>query len=126
MEDQNDSTNWIKVSELNACPIPCAPTRDSIALTSCETYESPSGNFIWTESGIYKDTLENAGGCDSVLTINLTIINLDTAVTVSANNITSSDTLVSFQWLDCNTNTELNNATSKPFTATSTGSYAVS
>ena len=39
----------------------------------CDTYTSPSGNYTWTQSGTYTDTLQNAGGCDSVLTINLTV-----------------------------------------------------
>lgn len=38
-----------------------------------DTYTSPSGK-IYSETGIYKDTIPNAAGCDSIITINLTII----------------------------------------------------
>ena len=48
---------------------------NSISATACDTYTSPSTNYTWTTSGTYMDTLTNANGCDSVLTIALTINN---------------------------------------------------
>ncbi|MCB9232172.1 MAG: T9SS type A sorting domain-containing protein [Bacteroidia bacterium] len=39
----------------------------------CTSYTSPSGNYTWTNSGTYHDTITSAAGCDSVLTINLTV-----------------------------------------------------
>jgi hypothetical protein len=47
-------------------------TNSNITLTACEDYVSPSGNYIWSSSGTYKDTIPNATGCDSVMVINLT------------------------------------------------------
>jgi endoglucanase len=47
---------------------------DSIALKACNQFRSPSGKFIWTSSGIYRDTIKNASGCDSVITLNLEIV----------------------------------------------------
>lgn len=47
---------------------------------SCDTYTSPSGNYVWTSSGTYQDTITNAAGCDSILTINLTISSASTFV----------------------------------------------
>ena len=46
---------------------------DTFAVVSEESYISPSGRYTWNISGIYHDTIPSAGGCDSVLTINLTI-----------------------------------------------------
>lgn len=43
----------------------CTETTSSISETVCETYTSPSGNYTWTTS--------NTAGCDSVITIDLTI-----------------------------------------------------
>ncbi|XOV67333.1 MAG: T9SS type A sorting domain-containing protein [Fluviicola sp.] len=40
---------------------------------ACQSYTSPSGNYTWTTSGIYQDTISNVNGCDSVLTIDLTV-----------------------------------------------------
>jgi hypothetical protein len=36
---------------------------------ACDGYTSPSGNYFWTDPGIYKDTILNSMGCDSVITI---------------------------------------------------------
>jgi uncharacterized repeat protein (TIGR03803 family) len=41
---------------------------------ACESYKSPSERFTWTESGIYLDTIPNASGCDSVISIYLTVL----------------------------------------------------
>jgi len=40
-------------------------------------YTSPSGKYIWTTSGDYSDTLINKYGCDSIISIKLTILNID-------------------------------------------------
>jgi uncharacterized repeat protein (TIGR03803 family) len=46
---------------------------DTIDVVSEKSYMSPSGRYTWNISGIYHDTIPSAGGCDSALTINLTI-----------------------------------------------------
>lgn len=55
------------------------PTAASITPTACYSYTSPDGNEVWTTSGVYKDTLTNQWGCDSVVTVNLTINNASAA-----------------------------------------------
>jgi len=57
-----------KVSQANFCPA----TSATISVSSCGGYTSPSGD-LYSTSGTYLDTLVNANGCDSVLTINLTV-----------------------------------------------------
>ncbi len=54
-----------------------SPTSSSINPTSCSEFISPSGNYIWTSSGTYQDTIANSAGCDSVITVILTISNLN-------------------------------------------------
>ena len=43
-------------------------------LTACNQYESASGK-IFTESGIYTDTVPQFDGCEAIITLNLTIEN---------------------------------------------------
>lgn len=45
----------------------------SISVGACDTYTSPSGNYTWTSSGTYVDTIPNAAGCDSIITVALII-----------------------------------------------------
>lgn len=47
-------------------------TSDSISVTACSGFLSPSGNYLWTETGLYYDTLQNAAGCDSIIMVYLT------------------------------------------------------
>lgn len=50
-----------------------APTYSTISELACNSYTSPSGNYTWTSSGTYYDTIPNSQGCDSIMTINLTV-----------------------------------------------------
>lgn len=48
-------------------------TTNSFATTACGSYTVPSGDEVYTISGTYMDTIANAAGCDSILTITLTM-----------------------------------------------------
>lgn len=46
---------------------------NSITEFRCTSYSAPSGKYEYTTSGIYSDTITASAGCDSILTIALTI-----------------------------------------------------
>jgi gliding motility-associated-like protein len=46
----------------------------SFSASTCQSYSSPDGQEIWTSSGQYTDTLISAEGCDSIINIDLTIL----------------------------------------------------
>ncbi len=48
-------------------------TTSSQTQTALDTYTWPINNQTYTQSGIYSDTLVNAAGCDSIVTLNLTL-----------------------------------------------------
>ncbi len=48
-------------------------TYSFISENACNSYNSPSGLYTWTASGSYQDTIPNLAGCDSIITIMLTI-----------------------------------------------------
>jgi len=100
-------------------------TSNSIAETACQSYTSPSG-IMYTISGIYSDTIPNAEGCDSVISINLTVNNADTSVSEAGITLTSNAVGATYQWIDCgNGNIPISGDTNQIFTATVNGSYAV-
>lgn len=53
-------------------------TTSTITPTACNSYTSPDGN-TYSTSGVYTDTIANSTGCDSIITINLTVNTASTA-----------------------------------------------
>ena len=80
---------------LNLCSDPKEP--DSISVLACNTYTSPSGNYVWTNSGTYVDILRNSEGCDSSVVIDL---NLQSSISSEAVSVCKS-----YTWRDGNTYT---------------------
>lgn len=78
------------------------PSESYNILSACNQYTSPSGNYIWTTNGFYVDTILNTAGCDSIITINLTINSVDTSIWFSSNLISANQGGATYQWLDCN------------------------
>ena len=50
----------------------CAPSTNSITEITCDSYTAPSG-AIYTSSAIFDDIISNSSGCDSTITIDLTV-----------------------------------------------------
>ncbi|NUM32641.1 MAG: T9SS type A sorting domain-containing protein [Bacteroidetes bacterium] len=95
-------------------------------IETCNFYKSPSGKYTWTKSGKYYDTIPNKNGCDSIITHNLTIINVNTAVSQTDNVLTSLANGAQYRWLNCNSNfSPISGEIGQTFTATQIGSYAV-
>ncbi len=101
----------------------CSNTTSSITASACDTYTSPSGK-IWTVSNSYTDTILIAGGCDSMITINLTIDTIHLGVDKNENTLSSSISNASYQWIDCADNSDISGANGQSFTPTSSGDYA--
>ncbi|WP_343636262.1 LamG-like jellyroll fold domain-containing protein [Fluviicola sp.] len=56
------------------------PTTSTWPVTSCSSYEWPQNGETYTASGLYYDTISNAAGCDSIITLDLTILEPTTAI----------------------------------------------
>lgn len=99
------------------------PTDSIVVKTVCN-------GFLWhnrvlTTSGIYHDTVANAAGCDSLITLNLTVNKIDTAVIKNNNTLQAKAVDATYQWIDCSTQQWLSNDTARLFTAKKSGNYAV-
>jgi gliding motility-associated-like protein len=55
----------------------------SISATACSSYTAPWG-AVYTQSGTYNDTLTNVSGCDSIISVNLTITGTIIVPTITA------------------------------------------
>lgn len=104
---------------------PCNGGVDTITVAACDSYLSPSGIYSWATSGTYQDVLTDSLGCDSNITVQLTITTIDTSVVQVQQALFSGTFLASYQWIDCNTNTAIQGATSQTYVPTANGYYAV-
>jgi hypothetical protein len=92
---------------------------------------SACGSFYWAAknktytSSNNSDTilLSNSEGCDSVVTLNLTIYPIPNPTIVKINNVLSTQTYNNYQWLKNGLN--INGAIKKTYTVTSNASYKV-
>lgn len=79
---------------------PCTSiSYDTVSITTCDSLSSPSGQYTWSQSGTYADTLLNSVGCDSVVTVNLTVYQ----TTYDNFSTTACDSFISpsgtYQWI---------------------------
>ena len=103
----------------------CASTNSSISPSACRSYTSPSKKYTWSATGTYTDIVPNKAGCDSIITINLTITHkVDTSVTQKGNTLTANIKDASYQWIDCSTDEPININT-RTLIASVNGSYKV-
>ena len=91
---------------------------------ACEEYTYKG--LRYTESGLYSDTMKNFQGCDSIHTLDLTIINIDDSVSRDDRVLTAIDSTASYQWIDCNSAfTVLWGDTLQSYTVNMDGAFAV-
>jgi hypothetical protein len=106
---------------------PCVPGAGTDTVTACNAYTWIDG-ITYTASGSAATfILPNAEGCDSVVTLNLTLNTVaDLTTTVTGFTITASNPSASYQWLDCEANyAPVSGETSQTFIAAENGLYAV-
>ncbi len=100
-------------------------TENAITENACNSYTAPDG-AVYTTTGIKTAVIPNASGCDSLITIDLTINSIDITVTQNSSILTAIATPASYKWLDCNNNySAIANESNQTFTADVSGNYAV-
>ena len=100
------------------------PTAGTDVVTSCN-------EITWIDGNVYSGTISgptftipNAAGCDSVITLDFTLLEVDTAVVRNYLTLTAQATNATYQWIDCE-NGKINGETNADFTATQNGDYQV-
>ncbi|MDZ4747198.1 MAG: T9SS type A sorting domain-containing protein [Saprospiraceae bacterium] len=61
------------LASINVCPA----VYSFFEATACDSLISPDGEAVWTSTGTYLDTLSSSIGCDSIITVVLTINDYD-------------------------------------------------
>jgi len=82
-------------------------------------------NQTYTTSGVYQQVFQNQSGCDSTVSLNLSIINYTVMAINNENGTLSATPGSTFQWVTCPNLTPIPGATSQIFSPTQNGTYAV-
>ncbi|MGB0428853.1 MAG: T9SS type A sorting domain-containing protein [Bacteroidia bacterium] len=99
-------------------------SKTSFEITACDEYTIPGSNYTFYKSGVYKDTFTNSNGCDSIVTIELTIIDNNPKVNFSNNTLSVDLDSLKYQWLNCETDfAKIDTATRQKFRPTKSGEY---
>jgi uncharacterized delta-60 repeat protein len=135
--DNNTATYTLAGAAANGCDSLIALNLTILNAASGVDVHSACSEFTWIDGNTY--TADNntatytivggaANGCDSLVTLNLTIYSVsDIGTSLSANStITANNPNASYQWLNCNDNYALiAGANSQTFIPVENGSYAV-
>lgn len=116
-----DSTVSLDLIVLNSSAgVDVQTTCDSLTWIDGNTYTASNNSATWL--------LTNASGCDSIVTLDLTVQTIDNSVLqINDTTLQAIASGFEYQWLDCNANfSPLANGTSQSFYATQNGLYAVS
>lgn len=107
----------------------CPTAYGTHTVSACVSFEWIDGNTYTanntTATYMYIDGA--ASGCDSIVTLNLTINPLpDNSATRNGRTLTATSTTASYVWLDCEDNMNpVGNETMQSFTVSKSGNYAV-
>jgi len=105
----------------------CAPNTGTDVVVACNSYMWIDNITYTQDNNTATYTLTNNQGCDSVVTLNLTINTVNNAVTVADPMITADEAgATTYRWLDCNDNyAVIPGESGQSYTPTTNGSYAV-
>lgn len=101
-------------------------TSGTDVVTACESYTWIDGVTYTTSNSTATYLLTNSAGCDSTVTLNLTINTTPTMIaTDNGSGILTASPAVSYQWINCTTGQPLPGQTSATFSVSVNGTYAV-
>lgn len=103
-------------------------TSETVTASGCNDYTWAQNGMTYSATGMYVDTITNVAGCDSVVTLDLTIGGLNATTTLNGETLLSDLTgpQFTYQWIDCdNNNSAIPNATMPSFSPQVSGNYAV-
>lgn len=109
-------------------------TNGTDLISACESYEWIDGNTYTDNNNTATFLIEDgaANGCDSLVTLDLTIIEVNSDITLAVTTagvgaiLSSNSQTGEYQWLDCDDNfAEIDGETGQSFTPTESGNYAL-
>lgn len=103
----------------------CVPTSSTDTQTACDSYTWIDGNTYTASNNSATHVVTNGGGCDSTITLDLTINTVNSAASLAGITLTADQAGASYQWIDCGNGNAISGATGQNYTATANGDFAV-
>jgi hypothetical protein len=99
----------------------------SETVTECDSYTWSTNGQTYTQSGQYTDVLTNTAGCDSTVTLDLTITSVNNNISQVDDITLQTDVMnAQYQWVDCDEDFQpIIGETGQVFVANANGNYAV-
>ena len=96
-------------------------------IQACNSYTWLDGITYTEDNQTATYTIENGSvnGCDSIVTLNLSIIDFSLSVSTEGLMMTANEESASYQWINCTDDMPIDGATDQSFTVTENGNYAV-
>jgi len=103
----------------------CLGINSVVNATICHGAQYNLGGQNYKETGIYSHTFYTLTGCDSIVTLNLTVKHVNTDLTLTTTSIKSLASLpATFQWINCTTSSAVG-VTSNTFSPADNNFYSV-
>jgi uncharacterized repeat protein (TIGR01451 family) len=102
------------------------PTAGSETVSTCDSYTWNTNGQTYNQSGNYTTILTNAAGCDSTVTLDLTLNTVNNLITQLDDITLEADASnAQYQWVNCDQNyQEIPGEINQSFQATNNGNYA--
>lgn len=95
-------------------------------VTACNSYSWSANDSVYETTGIYNAIIPSYFGCDSSITLFLTINEIDNGVSQTATDLTALQAGATYQWVDCNNAfAPISGETNRIYTPSASGNYAV-
>lgn len=121
----DDRTDQVEAFDL---PPNLVPSPNYAVVTACNSYTWPVNGQTYTGSGNYTHLEGSAGVCDALMSLDLTIQEINTNVTIAdfGGTLEAPTGYQSYQWIDCSEgNVEIAGENNSTFEPSNNGSYAV-
>lgn len=128
--DNNSTTDYVSSkggADIFVLKFNCAPTTGTHKVSACKSYVF-NGITYTSDNNTAKDTLTNSVGCDSIVTLDLSIQTIDVTTSVSGATISANNTATGaqYQWINCDDdNKPISGATEASYSPITNGNYAV-
>ena len=117
------STGCDSIVTLTLSILPNLTAIETASICAGESYSFHGQNL--EAAGVYTAVLPGTSGCDTIVTLTLSVNTVNTGVTLADGTLTAQATGATYQWINCDENEPVEGATESSFTPSVTGQYAV-